>query len=30
LQRAFDLAAYAALIDGTRHIEHFLDCTPCV
>jgi hypothetical protein len=30
LQRAFDLAAYAALIDGTRHIEYFLDCTPCV
>lgn len=30
LQRAFELAAYAALIDGTRHIEHFLDCTPCV
>ncbi|HEY4073780.1 MAG TPA: DUF4936 family protein [Herbaspirillum sp.] len=30
LQQAFDAAAYAGLIDGTRHIEYFLDCTPCV
>jgi hypothetical protein len=30
LQRAFDDAAYATIIDGTRHIEYFLDCTPCV
>ena len=30
LQRAFDDAGYAALIDGTRHIEYFQDCTPCV
>jgi hypothetical protein len=29
LQQAFDAAAYAGLIDGTRHIEYFLDCTPC-
>ncbi|RXZ38936.1 DUF4936 family protein [Oxalobacteraceae bacterium CAVE-383] len=30
VDRAFDAAGYSPLIDGTRHIEYFLDCTPCV
>jgi hypothetical protein len=30
VDRAFDAAGYTALIDGTRHIEYFVDCTPCV
>lgn len=30
VNRAFEAAGYASLIDGTRHIEYFLDCTQCV
>lgn len=29
VDRAFDAAGYGPLIDGTRHIEYFEDCTPC-